>query len=281
MKSTKDCLDKIKKFKLLLEQYDTVIVGAGSGLSTASGLDYSLNRFGKLFPDFISKYGYSHMYHAAFNEYESVEEHFAYWSRHIFYNRYDFVDNGLYNKIYELISKKDYFVVTTNADHLFQKNGFDKNRLFYMQGDYGLFQCSVPCHDATYDNAQIIQDMVNQQVDLKIPSNLIPTCKKCGAVMTTNLRKDHTFVEDDGWHIANERYNKFIENNNKSKVLFLEFGVGPNTPGIIKYPFWNLVYKNDNAFYITVGLEHSVVPSEIIDRSLSFDMDINEFMELL
>lgn len=281
MTYTKDYLDKLNHVKLLIDEADAVVIGAGSGLSTSAGLDYSYDRFSSLFPDFIEKYKYNHMYHAAFQEYDSLEEHFAYWSRHIYYNRYEFKDNGTYRCLYNLIKDKNYFVLTTNADHLFVKNNFDKDRLFYTQGNYGLWQCSVPCHNNTYDNFELVSEMINTQVDMKIPTDLIPYCPKCGELMTTNLRKDDTFVEDEGWHKASLCYSNFINDNKNKKVLFLELGVGLNTPGIIKYPFWNMCYQNVQSNYVVVGLDHAVIPNEIIDRSLSFEEDISEFLNIL
>ena len=207
----------------------------------------------KYFSDFIEKYGFEDMYSGGFYPFESLEEHWAYWSRYILINRYMDCDNGTYQKLFELIKDKDYFVLTTNVDHQFQKAGFDKQRLFYTQGDYGLFQCSKPCHRATYDNEEVVREMLKQQKDMKIPTALIPHCPVCGKPMTMNLRADDTFVQDDGWYRAAERYSEFLRRHKETKMLLLELGVGMNTPGIIKYPFWQMAAQNPNAYYVSIN----------------------------
>lgn len=230
MTSTKNCSDDIRRIKELLQNADAVIIGAGAGLSTSAGFTYTGRRFEENFPDFIKKYGIRDMYSGGFYPFESPEEYWAYWSRYVFINRYLDRDNGTYERLYGLVKDKDYFVLTTNVDHQFQKAGFDKQRLFYTQGDYGLFQCSVPCHNATYDNEKVIRGMVEQQADEKVPTELIPRCPVCGKPMTMNLRADSTFVQDDGWYRAGERYSDFLRRHSGLKMLLLELGVGMNTP---------------------------------------------------
>ena len=264
-----------------LAECDSVVVGAGSGLSTSAGFTYDGPRFQENFADFIGKYGYGDMYRASFQRYGSLEEHWAFWSRMIAINRYDQGDNGTYAALLDLLRDRDYFVITTNVDHCFQRFGFDKSRLFYTQGDYGLWQCPKPCHHSTYDNEAAVRRMVEEQEDMRIPSELIPRCPICGRPMTMNLRVDDTFVQDFGWYEAAKRYDDFIESHSRSKVLYLELGVGFNTPGIIKYPFWNMTVRNRNARYACVNLGEAYFPEQLGDRALGLDMDIGEALRSL
>lgn len=222
--------DQLKRLREALNEADAVVIGAGSGLSTAAGFTYDGERFREHFADFIAKYHYSDMYSAGFYPYATLEEYWAYWSRHIWFNRYVEAPKPVYKDLLELVKDKDYFVLITNVDHQFQKNGFDKARLFYTQGDYGLWQCSEPCHSATYDNAEIVQQMMTEQKEMRVPSELVPRCPICGRPMTMNLRCDNTFVEDAGWHQASERYTAFLQQHKKQRVVYLELGVGMNTP---------------------------------------------------
>ncbi|MCD7831695.1 MAG: Sir2 silent information regulator family NAD-dependent deacetylase [Firmicutes bacterium] len=276
--STKDCSDKLKQVREHLQKADAVIIGAGAGLSTSAGFTYTGQRFQDNFSDFIEKYGFTDMYSGGFFPFESLEEYWAYWSRYVNINRYIDSDNGTYGKLLEIVKDKDYFVLTTNVDHQFQKAGFDKRRLFYTQGDYGLWQCSKPCHNKTYDNEETISRMIAEQIDMKIPSELIPHCPICGAPMTMNLRSDDTFVEDEGWHRAAERYSEFIRRHKNLHVLFLELGVGMNTPGIIKYPFWKMTYENPDACYISINYGEAYAPSEINKKSVCIQSDIKDVL---
>ncbi len=272
--------DNIKRLKKALAECDAVVIGAGAGLSTSAGFVYSGERFEKHFSDFEKKYGFHDMYAGGFYPYQTKEEFWAYWSRYIYVNRYTDAPKPVYNELFELVKNKDYFVITTNVDHCFQKAGFDKKRLFYTQGDYGLFQCSVPCHDKTYENKEIIRRMVEEQKDMRVPTELLPTCPVCGEPMTMNLRSDDTFVEDEGWHEAAERYENFLRTR-KGKVLFLELGVGYNTPGIIKYPFWQMTAKNPNATFACINYGEAVTIDEIADRSICIDGDIGDAIDAI
>ena len=281
IKSTGSCWDNIQKTKMLLENADAVVIGAGAGLSTSAGFTYSGKRFEDNFPDFIKKYGFKDMYSAGFYPFDTLEEYWAYWSRYIFINRYQNAPKNVYHDLYNLVKDKDYFVLTTNVDHCFQKAGFDKHRLFYTQGDYGLWQCSKPCHDKTYDNEAVVKKMVEEQENMRIPSGLIPHCPVCGAPMSMNLRADHTFVEDSGWHIAAKRYQNFICSHKQTKILYLELGVGGNTPGIIKYPFWQMTHDNPNAAYICINLSEAYILAEIRKQSVCIGNDIGDVLKQL
>ena len=272
---------EIEVLRQALETADAVVIGAGSGLSTAAGFTYSGERFQKYFADFIETYHFRDMYSGGFYPFSSLEEHWAYWSRYIYINRYMDAPKPVYEELFRLVKDKDYFVLTTNVDHQFQRAGFDKNRLFYTQGDYGLFQCSTPCCMETVDNEAIIKQMVAEQKDIRIPSALIPRCPHCGAPLTVNLRSDDKFVEDEGWHKAAERYENFLRTRGGQKILFLELGVGLNTPVIIKYPFWQMTAKNSNAVYACVNKGQAFCPQEIDRQSICIDADIAEVLEKL
>ncbi len=280
-KSTNGCWDKAAQLREALDRADAVQIGAGAGLSTSAGFTYTGKRFTDTFADFISKYGFRDMYSGGFYPFETLEEHWAYWSRYIYINRYQDAPKDTYADLLALVQGKDYFVMTTNVDHCFQKAGFDKHRLFYTQGDYGLWQCSGPCHDKTYDNEAVIRKMVAEQKDMRVPSELVPRCPVCGAPMSMNLRADATFVEDEGWHRAAERYQDFIRRHDRLHVLFMELGVGANTPGIIKYPFWKMVYQNPKATYACVNLSEAYCPAEIRKRSICIDEDIDKVLKKL
>ena len=272
---------EIEKLQRAIQSADAIVVGAGAGLSTSAGFTYSGERFQQHFADFIGKYGFTDMYSAGFYPFPTEEEHWAYWSRHIYYNRYVPAPKPAYDNLLKLLKDKDYFVITTNVDHQFQKAGFDKQRLFYTQGDYGLFQCAKPCHQKTYDNEELVKRMIAEQMDMRIPSELVTRCPVCGGPMKVNLRADETFVEDEGWHAASERYTEFIRRHKDGKVLFLDLGSGGNTPVIFKIPFIRWTMQNPNATYATVNLGEAFTVDQIADRSIVIDADINDVLNQL
>ena len=276
--STGSYSDNIQRLKKAIDEANAIVIGAGAGLSTSAGFTYSGERFEKYFSDFGEKYGFNDMYSGGFYQYETPEEMWAYWSRYIYINRYMDAPKPVYENLLELVKDKDYFVITTNVDHCFQKAGFDKERLFYTQGDYGLFQCSEPCTPVTYDNEEMVRSMVERQSDMRIPSELIPKCPNCGKPLTMNLRSDDKFVEDEGWDRAAERYNQFLRTR-KGKILYLELGVGYNTPGIIKFPFWQMTAKNPDATYACVNYGETMFPEEIQEQAISIDSDIGQVIE--
>lgn len=277
-KSTENISDNIEKLKEKIRTADAVVIGAGAGLSTSAGFTYSGERFEKYFSDFRQKYGFEDMYSGGFYPYQTLDEYWAYWSRYIFVNRYQDAPKPIYENLLKLVAEKDYFVITTNVDHCFQKAGFDKKRLFYTQGDYGLFQCSEPCCRETFDNEAIVLEMLNRQKDMKIPTELLPVCPHCGKPLTMNLRSDDKFVEDEGWYRAAERYQNFLRTRADGKILFLELGVGYNTPVIIKYPFWQMTAKNPNATYACVNNGQATCPPEIRHKSICINDDISNII---
>ena len=275
----KSCSEQMERLKAALRNCDAVVIGAGAGLSTAAGFTYTGERFEKYFSDFAAKYGIRDMYSGGFYPFATPEEHWAYWSRYIWVNRYMDAPKPVHKDLLALVRDKDYFVITTNVDQCFQKAGFDKKRLFYTQGDYGLFQCSEPCCQETFDNEAVIREMMERQKDMKIPTELLPVCPHCGKPLTMNLRSDNKFVEDEGWHRAAERYEKFLRTREGQKILFLELGVGYNTPVIIKYPFWQMTAKNPNAIYICINQGQAVCPQEIQQQSICINADIGSTLQ--
>lgn len=271
----------IEGLKSALETADAILIGAGAGLSASAGLTYSGERFERYFSDFYQKYGISDMYSGGFYPFGTLEEYWAWWSRHIFYNRYVDAPIPVYRELLSLVEGKDCFMLTTNVDHQFQRAGFDKQRLFYTQGDYGLWQCSKACHNRTYDNELLVRQMVSRQRDMKIPTELVPHCPVCGAPLTMNLRCDDTFVQDRGWYAAAERYSNFVRQHSHGKILYLELGVGTNTPGIIKYPFWRFTLENPEAVYACINQGQAYAPREISERSICLDADIHTVLRTL
>lgn len=278
---TKITDEKIKAEQLheVLGKADAVLIGAGAGLSASAGFSYDGERFYKYFSDFHKKYGFHDMYSGGFYPYDTLEEYWAYWSRYILVNRYMDAPCNVYQNLYNLVCDKDYFVITTNVDHCFQKAGFDKKRLFYTQGDYGLWQCSRPCHNKTYDNEKQVKQMVTEQKNMKIPTGLIPKCPVCGEPMAMNLRSDMTFVQDDGWYAAANRYDDFIRRHRGLNILFIELGVGMNTPVIIKYPFWQMTAENPNAVYACINYGEAICPRDIEKQSICINADIKQIIE--
>ena len=268
----------LEALKRTLAEADAVVVGAGAGLSASAGLTYGGERFEKYFGDFREKYGIQDMYAGGFYPFETLEEYWAWWSRHIYWNRYVDAPKPVYRELLELVRDRDYFVLTTNVDHQFQRAGFEKKRLFYTQGDYGLWQCSGPCHDRTYDNEEPVRQMVARQRDMRIPTELVPRCPVCGRPMIMNLRVDNSFVEDEGWHRAQDRYHDFLRRHKNLAVVFLELGVGGNTTVIIKYPFWRMTCENRRATYVCVNKGQVYAPKKIAERSLCLDADIGNFL---
>lgn len=278
-RSTDNYSDKLSRLKDKIAAADAIVIGAGAGLSTLAGFDYSGERFEKYFADFHKKYGITDMYSGGFYPFETLNEYWAWWSRHILVNRYNAPVGKPYSDLLKAVSDKDYFVLTTNVDHRFQLAGFDKKRLFNTQGDYGLWQCSEPCCNETFDNENAVRTMVKEQCNMKIPDELIPRCPHCGKPMAMNLRCDNSFVQDEGWHAAAERYEEFIRKHRNLHILFLELGVGFNTPGIIKYPFMQMTAENPKAIYACINMNEAYAPDEIADRAICIDGDIGKVIE--
>lgn len=281
-----------------IDNADAVLIGAGAGVSTAAGFVYAGERFKRNFCDFEEKYGFHDMYSGGFYPYDTQEEFWAFWSRNIWVNRYMDAPKPVYHELFSAVRSKDYFVLTTNVDHCFQKAGFDKERLFYTQGDYGLFQCSEPCCKETWDNEAMVRNMVMAQgfvigtgnalivpegirPAMAIPTELLPKCPHCGKHLTMNLRSDDRFVEDAGWHAAAKRYLDFTETHSEDRILYLEIGVGWNTPGIIKFNFWNRANENPNATYACLNYDDARIPHELADRGIGITGDSAQVISAL
>lgn len=268
-------LDKAKK---AIDEADYIIIGAGAGLSTAAGIEYTGERFERYFKDFIEKYGFTDMYSSGFYPFKSQEEKWAYWALHVFANRYDVGKTDVYQKLLKLVEDKEYFVLTTNVEHQFWINGFEDERIFATQGDYGLLQCEKGCHDKLYPNRDQVFEWVEKTEDFKIPSEMVPKCPVCGGEMDLNLRKDNYFVEDAKWHEMNDNYSNFL-NKIDGKFVFLEIGVGFNTPGIIRYPFEQMTYNNDDATLIRLNLDYPQAIPKNKDKTISFDENVEEILD--
>ena len=278
---TGSCSQSLARLRAELEAADAILIGAGSGLSASAGLTYGGERFLSHFADFHEKYGITDMYSGGFYPFPTPEEYWAWWSRHIYYNRYDVPPGRPYADLLALVREKNYFVLTTNVDHQFQAADFDRARLFCTQGDYGLWQCSVPCHQATYANEAAVRRMIAEQKDMRIPTGLIPRCPRCGQPMTMNLRTDDAFVQDEDFYAAASRYQDFLRRYEGSRLLMLELGVGGNTPGIIKYPFLRMTARNPRTVYACVNLGEAFTLSGLESQSILLDADIGAVLSEL
>lgn len=271
--------ENLKKLKEIINKADRILIGAGSGLSTAAGIEYSGKQFEKHFKPFIQKYGFKDLYTSGFFKYNSLEEYWGVWSNHINYSDIGRDATKLYKDIYNLVKDKNYFVITSNVDNQFYKAGFDKNKIFAVQGSYSLNQCSQGCHDKVYDNTELVKDMINSiDKDLKISKELIPYCPVCGEPMEPHLRKDINFIQNKEWYKMQKNYDKFIEESKTKNVVLLEFGVGFNTPGIIRYPFELMTHQNDNWFLVRFNKNYPMIPNEIKHKSIEIDDDIQEII---
>lgn len=271
----------IQKLKEEIENSEYILIGAGAGLSTSAGFLYDGKRFEDNFKDYIKKYGFTDMYSAGFYNFPTLEEYWAYFSLYVYINRYDIEENETYLNLYNIVKNKNYFVITTNVDGRFADSKFDKDKIFAVQGDFSLFQCSKPCKQETFYNEKYIREMIKYKKEMKIPTELIPKCPYCGRNMSMNLRADSTFVQDKNWDKQKSKYENFLKNSDNSKILFLELGVGFNTPSIIKYNFWRMTLNNKKSVYASINLGECYCASDIEERSICIDADISEVLKKL
>jgi NAD-dependent SIR2 family protein deacetylase len=289
--------DELAHLRSAFDEADAILIGAGAGFSTAAGFTYSGPRFERTFSPWRERYGFTDMYSGGFYPYPTLQDFWGYWCKSILVNRYECGVGAVYRTLVDLVADRDAFVLTTNVDHQFQLSGADHARLFYTQGDYGLFQCSKPCRPVTYDNEEQVRAMASaldekiarqkaagvpaRLLDLSVPAELVPRCPHCGRPLTTNLRIDDTFVEDEGWHAASARYHAWLDSHETGRVLYLELGVGGNTPGIIKYPFWQRAARNPAATYACVNFGEAYAPAQIADRAIVLDADCAAVVDAL
>ena len=273
--------EKIEKLKQEIKNSDYILIGAGAGLSTSAGFLYDGKRFEDNFKDYIKKYGFTDMYSAGFYNFPTLEEYWAYFSLYVYINRFDIEENETYLNLYNIVKDKNYFVITTNVDGRFIDSKFDKDKIFAVQGDFALFQCSKPCRQETFYNEKYIREMIKYKKEMKIPTELIPKCPYCGRNMSMNLRADDTFVQDKNWDEQKNRYEEFLKMSDNSKILFLELGVGFNTPSIIKYNFWRMTLNNKKSIYASINLGECYCASDIEERSICIDYDIAEVLKKL
>ena len=271
----------IQKLKEEIENSEYILIGAGSGLSTSAGFLYDGKRFEDNFKDYIKKYGFTDMYSAGFYNFPTLEEYWAYFSLYVYINRYDIEENETYLNLYNIVKNKNYFVITTNVDGRFADSKFDKDKIFAVQGDFSIFQCSKPCRQETFYNEKYIREMIKYKKEMKIPTELIPKCPYCGENMSMNLRADSTFVQDKNWDKQKSKYENFLKNSDNSKILFLELGVGFNTPSIIKYNFWRMTLNNKKSVYASINLGECYGASDIEERSICIDADISKVLKKL
>lgn len=271
----------IDKAKELIKTADYILIGAGAGLSTSAGLEYSGRRFEENFGDFIKKYHFTDMYTASFYDFDTEEEKWAYWAKHIQINDTGIGPTKLYKDVLELVKDKNYFIITTNVDDQFYKAGFDKEKVFAVQGSYKYIQCRNACHNKLYDATDLVKEMVEKTKDCKIPTELVPECPVCGDRMEVNVRIDANFVQDDNWYKLDNKYGEFLDNTKDKNVVLLELGVGFNTPGIIRFPFEQMTYQNENWKLIRINKDNCNTFLELEDRSILFQNDINEIIGLL
>lgn len=273
--------ERIKRASEALKNSEYILIGAGAGLSDAAGLKYSGKRFTDRFPDFIEKYGMEDLYSSSFYPFETMEEKWAYWARHISFNRFETPATELYKKLHNLVSEKKYFVLTTNVEHQFWKAGFLDEKIFATQGDYGYIQCAKGCHAKLYDDEILVSEMLKQAKDCKIPLELIPKCPVCGGEMDVNVRKDQYFIQDEAWDKACDNYSSFLKEIQNKKVVFMELGVGFNTPTIIRYPFEQMTYINSNATIIRLNRDYPNGQVENENKTIAFEEDMMDVISSL
>ena len=270
-------MDKIQLLRQLIADADYVLIGAGAGLSAAAGLDYAGEDFRREFREWIDRYGITDLYAASFYPFQTEEELWACWAKHIWFARYRPEALPLYRLLWDVVKQKDYFVITTNVDAQFEKAGFDKDRIFATQGDYAYFQPQSGSPRELYPNQQWVDQVLPLIKDCRIPTALIPYTPE-GKPVSMNLRSDNTFVEDYHWHEQSSRYQAFVADAYDKRLLLLELGVGFNTPVIIRFPFERMAAEFPQTTLVRFNRDYPQLTTVGINRFISFTEDLTEVL---
>lgn len=273
----KNTMTNYSKIKDIINNADAIIIGAGSGLSTSAGINYSKKGFKEKFPELTKKYGMTDMYTSSFYDFKTEEEKWSYWAKHIDY-LYNIKATKTYKDLFSIVKNKNYFVITTNVDGQFLKAGFDKDKVFEVQGSLSKIQCAKACHNKLYDDLNLVNKMLKEDKNCKIPSNLVPTCPVCHGKMEVNLRKDEYFIEDDYWHAHSNNYATFVHENKDKNLVLLELGVGFNTPSIIRFPFEQMTQEFKQATLIRINDKHINTAFDLKDKAIFIKDDCNHFL---
>ena len=293
-------MEKIEQLRRLIADADYILIGAGAGLSAAAGLDYAGEDFRREFREWISRYGITDLYSSSFYPFKTEEELWAYWAKHIWFARYRPEALPLYRQLFGVVKEKNYFVITTNVDGQFEKAGFDQECIFATQGDYAFFQPkgqqeqSGACPNSAesrlrsseaqpassspkvlYNNKVWVEQALPAIKDCRIPTELIPHTPD-GKPVSMNLRCDDTFVEDDHWHQQAARYQQFVEKAYNKRLLLLEFGVGFNTPVLIRFPFEHMAAQFPQTTLVRFNRDYPQLTTGGIHRFISFTEDLPE-----
>ena len=283
-KMENNLMERIDLLRQAIKEADNIIIGAGSGLSTAAGIDYAGEDFRREFAPWIERYGITDLYTSSFYPFETEEEKWAYWAKHIWFSRYRTGATDLYKLLYSIFNSQfsifNLFVVTTNVDGQFELAGFPKERIFATQGDYCYFQPASGTPKTLIDNREWVMRVLPMIKDCSISTEMIPTMPD-GAPVAMNLRVDESFVEDFHWHQQAKRYTDFVQQASQGNLLLLEFGIGYNTPGIIRLPFEQMAQKFPNTTLVRFNRDNPEPYIQELPRFVAFTEDIATILQQL
>ena len=281
MTFTNSLSERIAHVGRLIADADYILIGAGAGLSAAAGLDYAGKEFEREFQPWIDRYGIIDLYSSSFYPFKTEEERWAYWAKHIWFSRFRTGGTELYHNILQLIKGKEYFVITTNVDAQFEKTEFAKEKIFATQGDYAYLQVRSGSTKTLVYNESWVKQALAATIDCKVPTELIPHHPLTGELMSPNLRCDDTFVEDERWHRQKEAYHEFVGKAWGHKLLLLEFGVGFNTPSIIRFPFEQMAASNSNVSLVRFNRDHPQLMQENVFNFTCFTEELGVVVKRL